>query len=35
MMATHKENEGVYSARLNTSDGIEEHMAFVYLKGEN
>ncbi|KAM4736307.1 myomesin-3 [Anableps anableps] len=32
LMAAHKENEGVYSARLRTRDGIKEHKAFVYLK---
>uniref|UniRef100_A0A3P9NI63 Myomesin 3 n=1 Tax=Poecilia reticulata TaxID=8081 RepID=A0A3P9NI63_POERE len=32
MMAAYKEHEGVYSARLRTRDGTEEHMAFVYLK---
>ncbi|XP_015230877.1 PREDICTED: myomesin-3-like [Cyprinodon variegatus] len=32
LTAVHKENEGVYSARLKTSDGYEEHVAFVYIK---
>ncbi|XP_012730505.2 myomesin-3 [Fundulus heteroclitus] len=32
MMAAHKENEGVYSARLRTRDGYEERRAFVYVK---
>lgn len=29
--AAHKENEGVYTARLKTWDGVQEHNAFVYV----
>uniref|UniRef100_A0A667ZIA8 Myomesin 3 n=1 Tax=Myripristis murdjan TaxID=586833 RepID=A0A667ZIA8_9TELE len=28
----HKEDEGVYSVRLRTWDGVQEHSAFVYVK---
>ncbi|KAJ7985302.1 hypothetical protein DPEC_G00350670 [Dallia pectoralis] len=28
----HKEDEGVYRVRLRTSDGIQEHNAYVYVK---
>uniref|UniRef100_A0AAQ5YSJ1 Myomesin 3 n=1 Tax=Amphiprion ocellaris TaxID=80972 RepID=A0AAQ5YSJ1_AMPOC len=30
--AAHKEHEGVYTARLRTWDGIQEHNAYVYVK---
>ncbi|XP_060906102.1 myomesin-3 [Labrus mixtus] len=32
LRAAYKEHEGVYSARLRTSDGIKEHSAFVYVR---
>ncbi|XP_067365957.1 myomesin-3 isoform X1 [Channa argus] len=32
LKAAHKEHEGVYTARLRTWDGIQEHSAFVYVK---
>lgn len=35
LMAAHKEHEGVYTARLRTWDEIQEHSAFVYVKGED
>uniref|UniRef100_A0AAX7TIW4 Myomesin 3 n=1 Tax=Astatotilapia calliptera TaxID=8154 RepID=A0AAX7TIW4_ASTCA len=31
LRAAHKEDEGLYTARLRTTDGIQEHSAFVYL----
>uniref|UniRef100_A0A3Q4GV39 Myomesin 3 n=1 Tax=Neolamprologus brichardi TaxID=32507 RepID=A0A3Q4GV39_NEOBR len=31
LRAAHKEHEGLYAARLRTTDGIQEHSAFVYL----
>uniref|UniRef100_A0A3Q1HUN7 Myomesin 3 n=1 Tax=Anabas testudineus TaxID=64144 RepID=A0A3Q1HUN7_ANATE len=31
LKAAHKEHEGVYTARLRTWDGIQEHSAFVYV----
>lgn len=34
LRAAHKEHEGLYTARLRTTDGIQEHSAFVYLTGE-
>lgn len=34
LRAAHKEDEGLYTARLRTTDGIQEHSAFVYLTGE-
>lgn len=34
LKAAHKEHEGVYIARLKTGDGIQEHSAFVYVKGQ-
>lgn len=30
----HKENEGVYTVRLRTGDHVQEHSAYVYVKGE-
>lgn len=33
LKAAHKEHEGVYTARLRMGDGIQEHSAFVYVKG--
>lgn len=35
LRAAHKEHEGVYTAKLKTWDGIQEHSAFVYVKGED
>lgn len=35
LRAAHKEHEGVYTARLRTWDEIQEHSAFVYVKGED
>lgn len=35
LRAAHKEHEGVYTAQLKTRDGIQEHSAFVYVKGED
>lgn len=35
LKAAHKEHEGVYTARLRTWDEIQEHSAFVYVKGED
>uniref|UniRef100_A0A3Q1AWS3 Myomesin 3 n=1 Tax=Amphiprion ocellaris TaxID=80972 RepID=A0A3Q1AWS3_AMPOC len=32
LRAAHKEHEGVYTARLRTWDGIQEHNAYVYVK---
>ncbi|XP_047454895.1 myomesin-3 [Mugil cephalus] len=32
LRTTHKEHEGVYTARLRTWDGIQEHSAYVYVK---
>ncbi|XP_041844433.1 myomesin-3 [Melanotaenia boesemani] len=32
LRAAHKEDEGVYTARLRTWDGIQEHKAFLYVK---
>lgn len=32
LKAAHKEHEGVYSARLRTRDGVQEHSAFLYVK---
>uniref|UniRef100_A0A4W6BZW8 Myomesin 3 n=1 Tax=Lates calcarifer TaxID=8187 RepID=A0A4W6BZW8_LATCA len=32
LRAAHKEHEGVYTAKLKTWDGIQEHSAFVYVK---
>ncbi|XP_008278820.1 myomesin-3 [Stegastes partitus] len=32
LRAAHKEHEGVYTARLTTWDGIQEHNAYVYVK---
>ncbi|XP_076593460.1 myomesin-3 [Chaetodon auriga] len=32
LRAAYKEHEGVYTARLRTWDGIQEHSAFVYIK---
>uniref|UniRef100_A0A669DMG8 Myomesin 3 n=1 Tax=Oreochromis niloticus TaxID=8128 RepID=A0A669DMG8_ORENI len=31
LRAAHKEHEGLYTTRLRTTDGIQEHSAFVYL----
>ncbi|KAM9310400.1 myomesin-3 [Pholidichthys leucotaenia] len=31
LRAAHKEHEGVYTARLRTSDGFQEHRGFVYV----
>lgn len=31
LQAAHKEHEGVYTARLRTWDGYQEHSAFVYI----
>ncbi|XP_030606297.1 myomesin-3-like [Archocentrus centrarchus] len=31
LRAAHKEHEGLYTARLRTMDGVQEHSAFVYL----
>ncbi|XP_028281957.1 myomesin-3 isoform X2 [Parambassis ranga] len=30
--AAHKEHEGLYTARLRTFEGVQEHCAFVYIK---
>ena len=35
LRAAYKEYEGVYTAQLKTHDGIQEHSAFVYIKGED
>ncbi len=35
LRAAQKEHEGVYTARLRTWDEIQEHSAFVYVKGED
>ena len=35
LQTAQKEHEGFYTARLRTWDGIQEHKAFVYVKGEN
>lgn len=35
LRAAHKEHEGVYTARMKTWNGIKEHSAYVYVKGEN
>ncbi len=35
LRVAHKEHEGVYTARLRTWDKIQEHSAFVYIKGRN
>ncbi|XP_041798194.1 myomesin-3 [Chelmon rostratus] len=32
LRAAYKEHEGIYTARLRTWDGIQEHSAFVYIK---
>lgn len=32
VQGVHKEQEGVYSVRLRTWDGVKEHSAFVYVK---
>ncbi|XP_074539735.1 myomesin-3 [Halichoeres trimaculatus] len=32
LKTAHKEHEGVYTARLKTYDGIQEHSAFVYVR---
>lgn len=32
--AAHKEHEGVYTVRLRTGDHVQEHSAYVYVKGE-
>ncbi|KAM6994920.1 myomesin-3 isoform 1-T1 [Tautogolabrus adspersus] len=32
LRAAYKEHEGVYTIRLRTSDGIQEHSAFVYVR---
>lgn len=34
LKAAYKEHEGVYTAKLKTWDGIQEHSAFVYVRGE-
>uniref|UniRef100_A0A8C7ZS37 Myomesin 3 n=1 Tax=Oryzias sinensis TaxID=183150 RepID=A0A8C7ZS37_9TELE len=30
--AAHKEHEGVYTAKLRTQDGVQEHKSFVYIE---
>lgn len=35
LRAAHKEHEGLYTARLRTMDGFQEHNAFVYLTGDS
>lgn len=32
--AAHKEHEGVYTVRLRTDGDVQEHSAYVYVKGE-
>ncbi|KAM7421303.1 hypothetical protein PAMA_015448 [Pampus argenteus] len=32
LSAVHKEHEGIYTVRLSTCDGIQEHSAYVYVK---
>lgn len=35
LTAVHKEHEGVYTVRLRTWNSVQEHGAYVYVKGEN
>ncbi|KAJ8289219.1 hypothetical protein COCON_G00018780 [Conger conger] len=34
LKGVHKEQEGVYTVRLSTSEGVKEHKAYVYVTGE-